>query len=107
MIHLVARRIDPDHLDRVVEWLRTVNGPRRQEALASLAAERVRHETAMILDGADGPVLVYAMETDDIAHSRAVADMSPRAIDAEHRAVMRAADAGGVDCDIVLDLRAV
>ncbi|WP_156122597.1 hypothetical protein [Microbacterium hominis] len=47
------------------------------------------------------------METDDIAHSRAVADMSPRAIDAEHRAVMRAADAGGVDGDIVRDLRAV
>ncbi|WP_295819389.1 hypothetical protein [uncultured Microbacterium sp.] len=50
---------------------------------------------------------MYAMKSDEGAYSRAVADMSPRAIDAEHRAVMRAADAGGVDGDIVLDLRAV
>lgn len=47
------------------------------------------------------------MESDHGAYSRAVADMSLRAIDAEHRAVMRAADAGAADVDIVLDVRAV
>ncbi len=105
MIHLVARRIDPAHRERVVEWLRTVDGPRREEALAALSAEGVRHETALLLETADGPVLVYAMETDDIDRSRSVADDSPRPIDAEHRAVMRAADAGPADAAILLDLR--
>jgi hypothetical protein len=45
------------------------------------------------------------MKSDEGAYSRAVADMSPRAIDAEHRASC-ARPIGGVDGDIVLDLRA-
>ena len=105
MIHLVARRIDPDQREHVVEWLRTVDGPRREEALASLEAEGIRHETAMILEGIDGPVIVYAMESEDVERARTIADDSPRPIDGEHRAVMRAADAGAADADILLDLR--
>lgn len=106
MIHLVARRLRPDHRDRVIEWLREVDGPRRAEALESLAAEGVEHETAMIIDTADGPIIVYAMQTDDLDGSRAVADASPRPIDAEHRAVMRAAAGGRLASEVVLDLHA-
>ncbi len=106
MIHLVARRLRPDHRERVIEWLREIDGPRRAEALESLAAEGVEHETAMIIDTTDGPVIVYAMQTDDLARSQAVADASPRAIDAEHRAVMRAAAGGRVESEVVLDVRA-
>lgn len=105
MIHLVARRIRPDHRDRLVTWLREVDGPRRDEALASLAAEGISHETAMLIDTSDGPVIVYAMETDGLDRSKSVADESPRAIDAEHRAIMRAADDGAAAANIVLDLR--
>ncbi|WP_159027642.1 MULTISPECIES: DUF6176 family protein [unclassified Streptomyces] len=105
MIHLVARRVRPDHRERVVAWLREVDGPRRAEALESLAAEGVAHETAMIIDTSDGPIIVYAMETDDLSRSRAVANGSPRSVDAEHRAVMRSADDGAADAEIVLDLR--
>lgn len=94
MIHLVARRIRPDQRDRVVDWLRQIDGPRRAEALESLAAEGVDHETAMIIDTSDGPIIVYAMQTDDLARSRAVTDESARSVDAEHRAVMRSADDG-------------
>jgi len=47
------------------------------------------------------------MKSDEGAYSRAVAGMSPRATDEEHRAVMRAADAGAADVGIVLNLRAV
>lgn len=50
---------------------------------------------------------MYAMKSDEGAYSRAVAGMSPRATDEEHRAVMRAADAGAADVGIVLNLRAV
>lgn len=55
MIHLVARRIRPDQRDRVEAWLREVDGPRREEALESLAAEGVTHETALLIDTGDGP----------------------------------------------------
>lgn len=106
MIHLVARRIRPDHLDRLTDWFRELDGPRRGEALESLTAEGVDHETAMILHTGDGPIIVYAMQTDDLARSRAIADESPRRVDAEHRAVMRAADAGAAAAEIALDLRA-
>ena len=105
MIHLVARRIRADQRDRVVDWLSEIDGPRRAEALESLAAEGVDHETAMIIDTGDGPILVYAMQTDDLARSRTVADESPRSVDAEHRAVMRRADDGPAVAEIVLDLR--
>lgn len=106
MIHLVARRIRSDHRDRVVSWLREIDGPRRVEALESLAAEGVEHETAMHIDTSDGPLIVYAMQTDDLAGSRAVADKSPRLVDAEHRAVMRGSDDGPVAAEVVLDLSA-
>tara|TARA_B100000989_G_C19267504_1_gene354792 strand:- start:200 stop:523 length:324 start_codon:yes stop_codon:yes gene_type:complete len=105
VIHLVARRIRPDQRDRVAAWLREVDGPRRAEALESLAAEGVTHETAMLIDAGDGPVIVYAMETEDLAHSISMTDQSPRPIDAEHRAVMRAADDGPATAEVVLDLR--
>lgn len=105
MINLVARRIRPDQRDRVAAWLREVDGPRRAEALESLEAEGVTHETAMLIDTAGGPIIVYAMETDDLAHSIAMTDQSSRPIDAEHRAVMRAADEGPAMAEVVLDLR--
>jgi hypothetical protein len=106
VIHLVARRLRADYRDRVIAWLGGIDGPRRPEAFESLAAEGVDHETAMIIDTSEGPIIVYAMQTDDLERSRAVTDESQRPIDAEHRAVMRAADAGPVAAEIVLDLRA-
>lgn len=105
MIHLVTRRIRPDEVEAVRAWLRTVDGPRRAEAIESLAAEGVAHETALLLETSDGPIIVYAMETADLTHARAVADVSSRPIDAEHRAVMRRADAGPADVETLLDLR--
>lgn len=59
----------------------------------------------MLIDTSDSPVIVYAMQTEDLERSRAVADESPRPLDSEHRAVMRAADDGPVAAEIVLDLR--
>lgn len=106
VIHLAARRVCPDHRDRLVSWLREIDGPRRGEALESLDAEGVDHETAMIIETSDGPLLIYAMQTDDLVRSRAVSDESKRSVDVQHRAVTRAADDGPADAEIVLDLRA-
>ncbi|MDN3311750.1 DUF6176 family protein [Microbacterium oryzae] len=105
MISLTIRRIEPDQRDRLERWLREVDGPRRQEALATLADEGVMHEKAVILDTSDGPILIYAMESADLEYARAVAQRSEHAIDAEHREVMQAAVAGRPDIAVVLDLR--
>ena len=64
----------------MVAWLGEVDGPSRTEALEPLAAEGVDHETAMIIDTGEGPIIVYAMQTDDLERSRAVTDESPRPV---------------------------
>jgi hypothetical protein len=105
VIQLVVRRIRPDQRESVRSWLAEVDGSRRAEALESIAAEGIDHETALLVETSEGPIIVYAMQTDDPARAHAIADESPRRIDAEHRAVMRAADGGPVVSEVLLDLR--
>lgn len=88
----------------VEHWLGEVGGPLRGQAIETLRAEGVTHETAIILDTSDGPVIVYAMETDDIERARRVGATSTHAIDQRHHEVMRAADDGPASFDLVLDL---
>ena len=90
--------------DSVERWLAEVGGPLRSDAIETLRAEGVTHETALILDTTEGPVIVYAMETDDIEHARAVGAVSTHPIDQRHHEVMRAADAGPASHHLVLDL---
>lgn len=105
MISLVIRQIEPGQRERLADWLREVDGPPRAEALATLAAEGITHENAVILDTSDGPLLVYAMESEDADRAKAVAERSEHAIDAEHREVMRSAVGGRPPFEVVLDLR--
>ena len=85
--------------------MQEVDGSRRAEALDSITAEGIDHETALLLETSDGPILVYAMQTDDLLRAQAVAGASPRPIDAEHRAIMRSADDGPVESETLLNLR--
>jgi len=63
--------------------MQQANGPRREEALATLVDEGCRHERAYLMDGANGPVLVYVMEVSEVDHSKRVAEASPHPIDAD------------------------
>lgn len=107
MITLAVRRIRPDQRAALEDWQRELNGPRREEALATLAAEGVDHEKAVILDTSDGPVLIYAMESDDPERAQAIAAASDADVDRRHREVLSAADAGRAAITVALDLRAV
>lgn len=98
------RRLKPELRESVEQWLAEVNGPRRSEAIETLRAEGVTHETAAILDTSDGPIIVYAMETDDIDRARAVGAASAHPIDQRHHEVMRAADNGPAPYSLVLDI---
>ncbi len=104
MIHLSVRRLKPEMRESVERWLAEVSGPLRSEAIETLRAEGVTHETALILDTSDGPVIVYAMETDDIDQARAVGAASTRPIDQRHHEVMRAADDGPAPHHLVLNV---
>lgn len=106
MIELVVRRVRPEEEEALREWFLQLRGPRRDEALGTLREEGIRHETAVLLAGPDGPLLVYAMESDDIDHARAVAGASSHEVDALHRAVLkRTLLPGDVTVEPLLDLR--
>jgi hypothetical protein len=97
-------RVADGKVERLRAWLEEV-GRRREEALETLARETVRHEAAWLLETSDGPIVVYAIEAEDLDEAdRAFAD-SPLPIDHEHRAVMSEVAAGPAPAEQLLDLR--
>lgn len=105
MLRVAIRRVKPEHLDELRQWLETANGPRRSEALATLVNEGVRHELAYLLSDGEGPLVVYVMEVEDVERAREAAERSTHTIDADHRRVMTLALGEHLDLDPVLDLR--
>jgi hypothetical protein len=97
--------VNPQRADELREWLAEVNGPRRDEALATLADEGCTHEQVYLIEGADGPVVVYVMEVADIDASEEAARSSRHAIDADHKRVMQQAVGDPLAFELLLDLR--
>jgi hypothetical protein len=81
-----------------------VGGPRRDEALATLANEGCTHEQELLVNGADGPFLVYVMEVEDVERSRQAVATSEHEIDAQHRRVMDLALGSDLAAELLLDL---
>ena len=106
MINLTIRRLKDDQVENVVEWLAEVNGPRRSEAIRTLVADGVDHETAAILRTGDGTFLIYAMETDDLERARKVGAASEAEIDKKHHEIMSAAFHERPDVTRVLSIAA-
>jgi hypothetical protein len=105
MIKLVVRKVKPGHVDLLRDWMEQLNGPRREEALATLADEGCTHERAVLIEGADGPVVVYVMEVESVEQARNAVENSKHRIDAEHRAVLATAIGERVEYELLLDLR--
>jgi hypothetical protein len=105
MLRVAFRRVNPQRADELREWLAEVNGPRREEALATLADEGCTHEQAYLIEGAEGPVVVYVMEVADIEASQEAARSSSHAIDADHKRVMEQAVGDFLGSELLLDLR--
>lgn len=107
MIDLSVHRVRPGHEQQLRDWFAALQGPRRAEAELTLREEGIDHETAVLVDGRDGLLLVYAMQSDDFGHAKRVADASTHAVDADHRAVLRACllPFERADADVVLDVR--
>ncbi len=104
MLRTAFLRVRPDKVDRLKWWLAELNR-RRDEVLETFAQETVRHEIAYLLDGADGPILVYVMEADDFDQARRAFQGSTLAIDAEHRQVINEVTDGAAPVESLYECR--
>jgi Family of unknown function (DUF6176) len=104
MLRVAIHHVRPAHVDDLREWLQTVNGPRRDEALATLVDETCTHEQAFLIEGKEGPVVVYVMEVADVERSRRAPERSSHPIDVDHRRVMQLALGDAVPSELLLDL---
>ena len=105
VIRLTIRKVNPEHIELFREWMTQLNGPRREEALATLEDEGCSHELAVLVEGPEGHLVIYAMEVESVEKSREAADNSTHPIDKEHRAVMDKAIGGRPSLEKLLDLR--
>lgn len=105
MLRVSVRKVRPEKLSMLVDWLAEIDGPRRAEALATLVDEGCRHETALLIDGPDGPIVIYVMEVENEEDSRAAAAQSVHPVDADHKRVMSEALAERVPAQVLVDLR--
>jgi hypothetical protein len=105
MLRVAIHRVNPDRADELREWFVEVGGPRRLEALATLIDEGCTHEQALLIEGKDGPVVVYVMEVDDVEQSQRAARTSKHPLDKDHKRVMQDAVGDAVPCEVLLDLR--
>ena len=87
MLGVVFTKIRQDKLDDLAQWMAELES-RQEEVRASFEREGMRHEQAYLLSTSDGPVLVYAMEADDIEAAQSRYASSPLPIDAEHQRVL-------------------
>jgi hypothetical protein len=105
MLRVAIRHVNPGHADELRDWLAEANGPRRPEALATLVDEGCTHEKVYLVEGKDGPVVIYVMEVGDIQASRDAVRSSTHQIDADHQRVIGRAIGDDVPSELLLDLR--
>jgi Family of unknown function (DUF6176) len=105
MIEVSVRRVKPGQEETVRSWLRQVGGSRRGEAAATLMEEGVTHETVVLFETSDGPMVIYAIEADDLDEAYDVASTSRHRIDADHKRIMESALGEPVPIELLLDLR--
>src|SRR6059036_2648651 len=87
MLLVVMRQVQPGQVDRLRAWLHELQ-QRSEEVRETFRQETVRQEVAYLMEGRDGPVLIYAMEAEDFAQASEAFKSSTLPIDAEHKKVM-------------------
>lgn len=85
-------------MGRLRAWMSELNR-RGDEVRETFRQETVRHERAWLLRGADAPILVYAIEAEDLELGHRVVRESPLPIDIEHRRVMAEVLEGPADAE--------
>jgi hypothetical protein len=104
MLRIDIRQVQPGHSEQLRQWFHNAGGSRRAEALATLKDEGCRHQQAILIEGKDGPLLMYIMEVEDVEQSRQAVRTSRHAIDADHRRLLQEAVGGQASYEVLLDL---
>ena len=105
MIKLVIRKVKPGEERNLRAWMAQLNS-RRAEVLATFQQEGVRHEQALLLNLADGPVLVFAMEAPDHERAAAAYAQSTLPIDSEHKRIMKQVLGEAVPSELIYECKA-
>jgi hypothetical protein len=87
MLRVGFANIRPEREARLRDWLKEL-GERQEEVVETFRRETIRHEQVFIVQSADGPLLVYAIEAEDHEVARKVYESSTLEIDKQHGAVL-------------------
>ena len=104
MLRISIRHVRKDQVERLRTWFAEVN-QRLDEVRETFVQEGVHHEQAFLLEGKDGPILIYAVEAEDPVRARLAFQHSQLPIDHEHARVMAQVIAGGVDAELLYECR--
>ena len=103
MVRVRFLKVRPGQVDRLRYWMAELS-QRTEEVRETFRQETVRHEVAHLIDGADGPVLVYIVEADDLDQAARAFEENPYPIDLEHRRVMSEVLGEPVEAERLLDI---
>jgi len=87
MLKVVMYRVKPEKEQRLREWLLELT-QRRHEVRETFIEETVRHEQAYLITTSEGPILIYAIEAEDLERGQNAFLNSTHPIDLEHKQVM-------------------
>lgn len=79
---------------------------RAAEVRETFVQETVERELAYLIEGKDGPIVVYVIEASDLATMQRTVRENPFPIDIEHREVMSAVVEGPADVETLMDISA-
>ena len=102
MLRLVFKHVKPEKEGRLRAWLAELM-ERQDEVRETFARETVRHEQGFIIDGRDGPILIYAIEAEDHEKGHEAFKASTLPIDVEHKSVMREVLGDRLDVEAIYD----
>ena len=105
MIKLGIRKVKPGEEEHLRNWMSQLES-RRPEVLATFEQEGMRHEQVFLLNVAEGPILIYAMEAEDHSRASAAFAQSPLPIDIEHKRVMTQVLGGPVQYELLFECHA-
>ena len=104
MLGVVFTKIRQDKLDDLAQWMAELES-RQEEVRASFEREGMRHEKAYLLSTSDGPILIYAMEADDVEAAQSRYVSSPLPIDAEHQRVLLEVSEATITPELLFEAR--
>ncbi len=103
MVRVRFFKVQPERLARLRAWMAEL-AQRHEEVQQTFRQETVRHELAYLIQGSDGPILVYIIEAEDLEQAARAVRENPLPIDLEHRQVMTEVLGDPVSAESLLDM---